>query len=799
VVDRLKANVAKPAEKKEKVSDREAAQPWSVIKANSQWVKLGDGSHQFRYDGMGNGQVIDTHRAEDRSGSNKWRTSDGELHEGLSAAKAHEIETHAKPNLRANGYLEKEAEAAPAKAPEAKVGEAETATTPKSATEIVKGVARARPFDDVSEVREEAEKQVQAQTGKPVRSHPDMGHTMMHDGLVQAVHDGQYQGMVDYARTLPVRISDDAISLGEAMRAFEGTSMSPERRGASAKRGLFRDLMGLWRKMERAYNAAPEDRQAMFVSAFNDVADRYAGMTRAYLSSHSRVMSTMIAGPSNFPVASQRKKSDAADKKLHDAAEYLNKAPARLLKVLRGRIDNSLNSQLAEAETKLKAREDDQAQMKAVNTAHGKFLKDPASLDKTGFSESLKKTIREYKPNYSWEPHPYPPYSLSNNNAEIRRMRARVDELKRRAEQADESTEQEEAHAEDENMPVRMVRNAELGRLQLLFDGKPTDEVRGALKAAGFRWSPSNSAWQRQLTDNAVYAANQIIDKHFPKEGEAVGNQASQATITPSDSAIYDMAREGKSAQEILAFIRASARRRFDRHLANALMNLGVKSTIKLDMFSGWKISQALPGKRYAAAYSPKTDTVAIFTPRGATQSVLHELVHAATLKALANPRSRAAIEMRRLFKHVQDNGQADGMYGMRNVDEFVAEAFSNPKFQQALMSIPAPSGSSLKSAWEWFVGVVARMLGMRRPAQATALDRAMVLGAAVMNENAAIAGNATGGNRYAIAHHGTPHVFAPEPGFPHGRFRLDKMGTGEGAQAYGWGVYFASKYRQAQ
>jgi hypothetical protein len=115
VVDRLKANVAKPAEKKEKVSDREAAHPWSVIKANSEWVKLGDGSHQFRYDGMGNGQVIDTHRSEGRSGANKWRTSDGELHDGLAAAKAHEIETYAKPNLRANGYLEKEAEAAPAK------------------------------------------------------------------------------------------------------------------------------------------------------------------------------------------------------------------------------------------------------------------------------------------------------------------------------------------------------------------------------------------------------------------------------------------------------------------------------------------------------------------------------------------------------------------------------------------------------------------------------------------------------------------------------------------------------------
>jgi len=39
---------------------------------------------------------------------------------------------------------------------------------------------------------------------------------------------------------------------------------------------------------------------------------------------------------------------------------------------------------------------------------------------------------------------------------------------------------------------------------------------------------------------------------------------------------------------------------------------------------------------------------------------------------------------------------------------------------------------------------------------------------------------------------HGTPHIWAPEPGFPHGRPRLDKIGTGEGKQAYGWGFYTA-------
>ena len=31
---------------------------------------------------------------------------------------------------------------------------------------------------------------------------------------------------------------------------------------------------------------------------------------------------------------------------------------------------------------------------------------------------------------------------------------------------------------------------------------------------------------------------------------------------------------------------------------------------------------------------------------------------------------------------------------------------------------------------------------------------------------------------------HGGPHRWSPAPGYPHGRPRLDKMGTGEGAQA---------------
>ena len=48
-------------------------------------------------------------------------------------------------------------------------------------------------------------------------------------------------------------------------------------------------------------------------------------------------------------------------------------------------------------------------------------------------------------------------------------------------------------------------------------------------------------------------------------------------------------------------------------------------------------------------------------------------------------------------------------------------------------------------------------------------------------------------------AYHGSPHDFPAEPGAPLGRFRSENIGTGEGAQAYGHGLYFAERPETAQ
>jgi hypothetical protein len=60
-----------------------------------------------------------------------------------------------------------------------------------------------------------------------------------------------------------------------------------------------------------------------------------------------------------------------------------------------------------------------------------------------------------------------------------------------------------------------------MNRLQLFFDEKPDESKRANLKASGFKWAPSQGAWQRQLNDNAINAAGRL-DFLAPTDGRAV-------------------------------------------------------------------------------------------------------------------------------------------------------------------------------------------------------------------------------------------------------------------------------------
>lgn len=98
---------------------------------------------------------------------------------------------------------------------------------------------------------------------------------------------------------------------------------------------------------------------------------------------------------------------------------------------------------------------------------------------------------------------PFPTYELTNSNANIKRVKQRIETL--------ESVKASKP-IEEEHDGYTYRENAEAMRVQFQFDGKPDDETRALLKRNGFRWAPSLGVWQRQLNDNGKYAAHRVME-----------------------------------------------------------------------------------------------------------------------------------------------------------------------------------------------------------------------------------------------------------------------------------------------
>jgi hypothetical protein len=176
---------------------------------------------------------------------------------------------------------------------------------------------------------------------------------------------------------------------------------------------------------------------------------------------------------------------------------------------------NAISSDDPKALEKLKAKLEDieqsQAAMKAINKAWRATGK-PGPEDASGWGkiaehpevhtepEQVEKLRIAYAQLLQWQGNsaPFPSYSLSNNNAEMRRIRERIKVLEASA---------KAEHIETNCGVCRYVENPELNRVQLFFDGKPSAEIRAILKKNGFRFSRRDgNAWQRHLNSQGKLA-----------------------------------------------------------------------------------------------------------------------------------------------------------------------------------------------------------------------------------------------------------------------------------------------------
>lgn len=303
-------------------------------------------------------------------------------------------------------------------------------------------------------------------------------------------------------------MNDDSTSGGisyqEALAAHAGTSWVPEKRATQEIESHAAELAADYAALER-HAPTPEKREVLDAE-FARYRAAYSERKRRYLASRSRLVSWAIAGPSNFPARRMEKRGDVAHRRLGELIAFRERdleAIKRTLHpewrpIMAGDADaeERLIEKIAEAEAQ-------QEQMKAANAAIRREKKNGqaaqvAALVGLSLPESAARKLLE--PDWAGRVG-FPDYETRNNGANIRRMRARLDDV-RRLRSLPEVTRQGAA-ARVEDVPAE-------NRVRLFFPGKPALDVRERLKRSGFRWAPSFGAWSAFRNERTLALAAEI-------------------------------------------------------------------------------------------------------------------------------------------------------------------------------------------------------------------------------------------------------------------------------------------------
>ena len=152
-------------------------------------------------------------------------------------------------------------------------------------------------------------------------------------------------------------------------------------------------------------------------------------------------------------------------------------------------------------EKKAKALSDLQEHMKAVNAyfkKHGTLQDCPDCTAVEGLQ-----LMQDMEKDWNLEKRPFQTFELRNNSRNLRATQKRLEGLK---------SAKNAGNGEIITDFFKVVKNAEIMRLQLFFDEKPDTDTRMIIKRYGFHWSPSNSCWQRQLNQNGLFAIKKVLE-----------------------------------------------------------------------------------------------------------------------------------------------------------------------------------------------------------------------------------------------------------------------------------------------
>ena len=288
-----------------------------------------------------------------------------------------------------------------------------------------------------------------------------------------------------------------SINEGAARRANEMNSFSDYKPGSATAE--YRHYV------DNAFEIAQAQKKRvdpMYHEKIDSLLDTYARKLAANMN-HSfaidaRVPSILIAGGSNFPVRQKEKQNAARDSNMQEW-QYIQGLLDKIRSTGMGGIRQDDPQAIPKLQKKLDGLVKAQETMKAVNAYYRKH----GTLDGCPHlsPDNIENLKADMASSWHYEKKPFQSWELSNNNAEIHRVRQRIESLTRAKETVYVGWEFDGGHVE---------ANREQSRLQVFFEDKPGADARKQLKEHGFRWAPSVGAWQRLLNGNAYYAADRI-------------------------------------------------------------------------------------------------------------------------------------------------------------------------------------------------------------------------------------------------------------------------------------------------
>lgn len=289
----------------------------------------------------------------------------------------------------------------------------------------------------------------------------------------------------------------ETINEETARRAKENISFSDYKPGSAtadytAQINALIEIAEDFAKRSRFIASEPE-RIAEAQSYINYYSRKYAEYINKDNEITCRCPSVLICGPANFPTRKKQKQVAAWDANRKNYIS-LDDARYRLSYILLE--EHPISSADPDALDKLNKK------LERLQTEHAEHLKankKAAAEVKAGRASYAYGTFGAVT---TTDGKRLPTYFTDNESAEIRRIKGRIETLKKQKEAPDKKESGDGWNLYEDN---------EAGRICFEFDGKPEQNIIDSLKSYGFRWSPRLKRWQRQNTDNGRRAADEVI------------------------------------------------------------------------------------------------------------------------------------------------------------------------------------------------------------------------------------------------------------------------------------------------